>query len=193
MNLSAALLPLAASLLILAPATAVAGINKCVDESGQVTYSDLPCVNQGQKPAEVRNTTEFALMEAREKQRKLGQACMALVDKRAQCRVFMHARLSEVFQEGCEPAMRLERQERQREQYRQHRQGRYYEDSIDPYAEKPRAQLECGKLEEETYKFVKANFAEILSPDDVKAIEYKLMAIPSDGYERPLSTKNRKR
>jgi hypothetical protein len=179
-----------AALLFTLPLTATAAINKCMDANGSVTYSDLPCVVQGQKQAEVKNTTEFALLAAQESQKKTGKMCVALSERRSQCYVNIEPRLTAVFNESCEPLIKRENRERHQQQYERYRNGGRTEEG--DAADERQAKLPCDKVEAEMYKLVKENFGGKLSPEDVRAIEYKLMAVPSDGRD-PFPMKRGKR
>lgn len=183
---------IATSLLLLS-ISASAGINKCVDSAGIVSYSDQPCDTQGQKQAEVKNTTEFAMLAAKENQRKVAKACTALQERRGQCYVSIEPRLNTLFNENCEPLVKLDYKEHQREQNRRYRNRQYQQDDSEFEQEKSSAKLPCEKVEGEMYKLLKENFSSKLAPEDVRAIEYKLMAVPSNGHEPPLSTSRKRR
>lgn len=188
---------LASGFLLLLPLSASAGINKCVDAAGVVSYSDQPCENQGQKQAEVKNTTEFAMLAAQENKKQVVKSCMMLQEQRSQCGIYNDSRLGALFRENCDPLVQQEMRERQREQYRMYRRSQYgqyqYQDGGETEQGKQQAQVSCGKVEEEMYKLLKENFSAKLTPEDMKAIEYKLMAVPSNGYEPPLSVSRKKR
>ncbi len=184
---------LLASVLILVPSISAAGINKCIDAAGVVTYSDQPCATQGQKPAEVKNATGFAMLAAQEHQKELVRSCTALTERRGQCRIFVESRLDTIFNDNCAPLIKRAYQDRQREAYRRYQTRRYGQDSAGSSDEEPQSKIDCGKLEAEMYKLVKTNFSEDLSPEDARAIEYKLQAVPFDGNERPLSTRRGRR
>jgi Domain of unknown function (DUF4124) len=182
---------LAATLLLLLPLTAAAGINKCIDANGTVSYSDQPCVTQGHKQAEVKDATGFALLAAQENQKKTAKSCVMLSERRSQCYPTIAPRLTAVFNESCEPLIKREYRDRQREQYERYRQERHPEEG--DTGEARQARIPCDKVEPAMYKLVKENFGDKLSQEDVRAIEYKLMAVPSDGNEQPLTTKRGKR
>lgn len=168
------------------PVAASAGVNKCVDAAGTVSYSDQPCEIQGQKQAEVKDTTGFALMAARENRKQLAKTCTMLKERRSQCYSSVNERLGKLFNENCEPLVKLEYRQRQREQYRRY-QNSQNDDELQAEVERAQPPLPCEKLPDEMYKVLKQNFSAKLTPEDMKAIEYSLMAVPSTGYESTYS------
>ena len=82
--------------------------------------------------------------------------------------------------------MKLEYRQRQREQYRRYRNGQN-DDELQAEVERSQPPLPCEKLPDEMYKVLKQNFSARLTPEDMKAIEYSLMAVPSTGYESTYS------
>jgi hypothetical protein len=176
----------ATAFLLFLPLSASAGINKCVDAAGVVSYSDQPCDTQGQKQAEVKDTTGFATLAAQESRKKAAKTCTLLQERRSQCYSSVDTRLGKLFYENCEPLIKLEYRERQREQHRRYRNGQWEDIELDQ--ENTLAKLPCEKLGEEMYKLLKENFSSKLTPEDVRAIEYQLMAVPSNGYESSYNT-----
>lgn len=175
-----------ASAFLFIPLAASAGVNKCVDAAGTVSYSDQPCEIQGQKQAEVKDATGFALMAAQENRKQLAKTCTMLQERRSQCYSSVNERLGKLFNENCEPLVKLEYRERQREQYRRYRNGQN-DDELQTEVERSQPTLPCEKLSEEMYKVLKQNFSAKLTQEDMKAIEYSLMAVPSTGYETTYS------
>jgi hypothetical protein len=177
----------AAAVLVLGPSVSHAGINKCTDAAGVVTYSDRPCAsNEGLKPAEVKNTTEFAALAARENEKKVAQECAFINERRSQCNVHIESRLATAFHSGCEVPLKRDYADKTKEQ-RGYRYGynRYgsrdnREDGIED-KDKIEARLPCAQLEATVFKFVKENFPTKLSAEEMKAIEYNIIAVPSNG------------
>lgn len=177
----------AASACLLIPLSASAGVNKCVDAAGVVSYSDRPCEVQGQKQAEVKDTTGFALMAAQENRKKLIKTCTQLQERRSQCySASIDQRLGKLFSENCEPLVKAGYRERERERYRRYQNGQN-DDEMESEAERTQAKVPCEKLPDEMYKVLKENFSAKLTPEDVKAIEYSLLAVPGNGYEPAFS------
>ncbi|HEY0844280.1 MAG TPA: DUF4124 domain-containing protein [Noviherbaspirillum sp.] len=179
---------LAASMLLFIPLLAAAGINKCTDAAGVVTYSDQPCAIQGQKPVEARDATAFSMLEARENDKKIAQSCKQLTNRRGGC-YRIDSRLETALRTNCAGPMQRE-QARQLEQRRD--RYRRNQPAYEEMQEESRhlAETDCRALEANVYTFLRENFRNVFTPDEIKALEYHLNAVPSNG--RPtFATRNR--
>ncbi|HJV86266.1 MAG TPA: DUF4124 domain-containing protein [Noviherbaspirillum sp.] len=169
---------LAVSVLILNPSVASAGINKCTDAAGVVTYSDQPCATQGQQAAEARDSTAFSLLEARENDKKLGETCIRLTMRRNQC-YRIDNRLATALRVSCEGPMKRERVRQAEQRYSRYANQRDQSDAL--YQEQSQQAADCSAFEKTVYKFLRESFRDALSADDIKALEYHFNAVPSDG------------
>ena len=181
-------------LLCLSPSITFAGVNKCTDASGKVSYSDQPCSNkEGEKPAEIKNTAAFAAIATRENEKKLAQGCIALTERRSQCHYALESQLDALLIGNCEGPIKRDRLDKQRDQRLEQRNNRYSRAERDETdEEKTEVKIECGELPFTVWRFVKDNFGSKLSEKEIKEIEYKLLAVPSDGRE-PLFAKRKKK
>jgi hypothetical protein len=174
--------------LILFPSTTWAALNKCTDANGKVSYSDQPCSNKdGEKPAEVKNTLAFAAIAARESEKNLAQTCARLSEQRSQCRYStpLEPQLDTLFTSSCDGPIKRDYRDKQRNDRLEQRNNRYYRaDKGETDEEKPETKIECGALQATVWRFVKTNFGATLSEKEIKEIEYKLTAVPSDGKEQ---------
>lgn len=174
---------------ILIPSICEAGVNKCTDAGGVVSYSDQPCsAKEGQTPAEFKNAKEFAVYAVRENERKIAQRCTFLHEKTNDCHASIASSLKEVFDANCEPAIKREYFEKQRElreQAERFRTRRYNRQREEDEREEERIQpkVSCSELQSEMWDFVKEKFGEKLTAKEIKAIEYNLIAIPRDDNE----------
>lgn len=181
MNSSAFLRGLAAAIAFM-PLAGFAGVNKCTDASGVVTYSDQPCqAKEGQRVAEVKDPHAFAAIAAREDDKKVAQACRVLADRRARCRVAVDYMLNTAFISNCEGPMKHDAsdQMRERNNMRRDRYNRSYRDDADS-SDKSEANLQCEALQANMWKFVKEKFGQAMRAEDIKAIEYRLAAVNPD-------------
>ncbi len=169
---------LAVFVLILNPSTASAGINKCTDAAGVVTYSDQPCAAHGQQAAEARDSTAFSMLEARENDRKVAQSCMRLTTRRNQC-YQIDNRLAAALRLNCEAPMKRERARQAEQRYDRYANRRDQADEV--YQEPPQQEGDCRTFEKTVYKFLRESFRDALSAEDIKALEYHFNAVPSDG------------
>lgn len=176
------------SALICIPTIASAGINKCTDAAGVVTYSDQPCAAQGQKQAEARDGTAFSMLEARENDKMVAETCKRFLTKRGQC-YRIDSRLENALRTNCEAPMKRQ-QLRQMEQRRSERYRRNHDPYEDIAENNAPPQTDCRALENNVFTFLRENFRNAFTPDEVKALEYHLNAVPSTG--RPtFATRNK--
>jgi len=181
MNSSAFLRGLALAIAFIPP-VGFAGVNKCTDASGVVTYSDQPCqAKEGQRVAEVKDPHAFAAIAAREDDKKVAQACRVLADRRSRCRVAIDYMLNTAFSSNCEGPMKRDAsdQMRERNNMRWNRYNRSYRDDADSN-DKSEANLQCETLQANMWKFVKEKFSQAMRAEDIKAIEYRLAAVNPD-------------
>ena len=187
-----------AAALILTHSISEAGVNKCTDAAGVVSYSDQPCsVKEGHKPAEFKNAKEFAVYAAREHERKIGRRCTFLREKTRDCHSSIASSVKEVFDANCEVPIKreyLETQRELREQSERTRTGRYYRHREDQERQDELTQpkMSCGELQSEMWDFVKEKFGDKLTAKEIKAIEYNLIAIPRDDNESYNSYRRRR-
>ncbi|HTD05170.1 DUF4124 domain-containing protein [Undibacterium sp.] len=166
----------------LSPLVSLAGVNKCTDAAGIVTYSDQPCqAKEGQKTAEVKNSQAFAAIAAREDDKKIAQACRALADRRSRCRIAIDYMLNTAFNTHCEGPMKRDASDQMRDQrinMRRDRYNRNYRDDADN--DKTEPSLQCETLQANMWKFVKEKFSSAMIAEDIKAIDYRLAAVNPD-------------
>ncbi|MES2934208.1 MAG: DUF4124 domain-containing protein [Pseudomonadota bacterium] len=163
--------------LLSSPLICHAALNKCTDAKGQVSYSDQPCqVQEGLKPAEVKNATAFAMINAREEHRELGAACARLLEKKRTCAEYVEPKLFNIFETKCEAPMRrrkvdekyterwYERRTKQSERVARRERDEYEDD-------RERPTITCGDVDAVMYQFVKTRFGAELSPEQTRIIE----------------------
>ena len=177
---------LAVLALTLAPVLAHAGIYKCASANGTVIFSDRPCETEnGEKAATIKDAAGFSAVLARENARNVGRGCLALGSRIGQCGGRINGELASTVREHCRaPVTQLQRT---------WRSSRNSEDEQDYPGHRDLApqDLRCDALQAESWDFVKANFSTKISQQDMKALEYNLTAVPSDG--RPLNLEGRRR
>lgn len=177
-----------AGILLVSPAIAFAGINKCTDAAGVVTYSDQPCAAQGQKQAEARDSTAFSMLEARENDKKIAQTCASYVARRGQC-YRIDSRLEAALRTHCEGPLKRElvrQKEANRDRYRRN-QSSQYDEFLE---ERPAPETDCRTFETKVFGFLQENFRNVFTAEETKALEYHLNAVPSNG--RPtFATRNK--
>jgi hypothetical protein len=168
-----------------APGLAHAGMYKCVGQNGTIIFSDRPCETwNGEKAAEIKDQAAFAAVLARDNASSVAQTCAALERRMMQCNAGLNATLASNLREHCRaPLMRHQQSQRY---------GRYREQD-ESYRDDMLANARCDALQAETWVFVKANFAKKMSEQDIKSIEYNLLAIPSDGRTPDLGARRRYR
>ncbi len=177
---------LAVLVLVLPAAFAHAGMYKCVSPNGTVIFSDRPCeVQNGEKAAEIKDDAAFAAVLARDNAKTVAQGCMALSRRVSQCHSGVDATLLANLREHCRPpVMRFQQSLRQ---------NRDYDEGYRGYNELPPQEARCEVLQAETWAFVKANFANKVSEQDMRTIEYNTAAVPSDGRAPNLSVRRKNR
>lgn len=181
----------AAGILLSTPVFVFAGINKCTDAAGVVTYSDQPCAVQGQKPVEARDSTGFSLLEARENDKKIAESCKTYLTRRGGQCYRIDSRLETALRTHCDGPMKREQarsMEAQRDRYR--RQSSAYSSYEENPEDRPAAETDCRTLETNVFGFLRENFRNVFTPDEVKALEYHLNAVPSTG-KPTFATRNR--
>lgn len=174
-----------------APGLAHAGMYKCVGQNGTIIFSDRPCETwNGEKAAEIKDQAAFAAVLARDNANSVGQTCAALERRMMQCSAGLNATLASNFREHCRAPLMRHQQAQQSQ-----RNGRYgrYREQDESYRDDMLANARCDALQAETWAFVKTNFAKKMSEQDIKSIEYNLLAIPSDGRPPDLGTRRRYR
>ncbi|GGC67465.1 DUF4124 domain-containing protein [Undibacterium terreum] len=173
---------------LLMSSSSFAGVNKCTDAAGVVTYSDQPCqAKEGLKTAEVKNSQAFAAIAAREDDKKIAQTCRALADRRSRCRISVDYMLNTAFTTNCEGPLKRDASDQMRDQrlnMRRDRYNRVYRDRDDAdNTDKSEASLQCESLQSNMWKFVKEKFSPAMRPEDIKAIDYRLAAVNPDRRE----------
>lgn len=179
------LLSLLALVLACAPDLALAGMYKCVGPNGTIIFSDRACETwNGEKAAPVNDQAAFASVLARENAKSVAQTCRSLERRIMQCNAGINATLASNLREHCRaPIMRIQQSQRY---------GSYREQDESNRDDMP-ADARCDALQAETWAFVKTSFAKKMSEQDIKSIEYNLLAIPSDGHTPDLSARRRYR
>jgi|GEM_PF-3922371 len=167
-----------------------AGINKCVDANGVVSYSDQPCAKQaGQREAEVNDPTGIAQAEARERNRTVGRGCATLTARRSHCYASTDERVAKAFAQLCREPLRQLEHERALARRRAAQQGTYEDERHEEAEESPRGQ--CNALPTDMWTFVKTHYGHRMTPEEIKAIDYRLGAMPADGRMPDLKVRRR--
>lgn len=182
--------------LILIPLVSEAGVNKCTDSAGVVSYLDQPCsTKEGLKPAEIKNGSALATNGGREIQNKIAQTCIQLSEKKRSCYSSIESHLNEAFDTNCEVPMKRAILEKQLEQTERYRKGRYnpgYREQYEERLEQLEAKMSCNEIQTAMWDFVRESFGTKLTAKDIKAIEYNLYAVPG-GNNDSLNTPYRSR
>ncbi|MFZ6647890.1 DUF4124 domain-containing protein [Undibacterium sp. TJN25] len=167
---------------LFSPLASFAGVNKCTDAAGVVTYSDQPCLaKEGLKTAEVKNSQAFAAIAARDENKNVAQTCRALVDRRSRCRVAVDYMLNSAFNANCEGPMKRDASDQIKERINASR-DRYNRtrNRDDSSSDKSDTNLQCEALQSNMWKFVKEKFSPAMKPEDIKAIDFRLAAVNPD-------------
>ncbi|MES2102527.1 MAG: DUF4124 domain-containing protein [Pseudomonadota bacterium] len=175
------------------PLACLAGVNKCTDAAGVVTYSDQPCqAKEGLKAAEVKNPQAFAAIAAHDDDKKIAQTCRALADRRSRCRISVDYMLNSAFNTNCEGPMKRDASDQMKERINT-RRDRYNRSTYagDADTDKTEASLQCESLQSNMWKFVKEKFSSAMKPEDIKAISYRLAAVNPDRYDATYNGKIR--
>lgn len=175
------------SLVLLAALPAHAGINKCVNAAGVVSFSDKPCAaNEGEKKAEIKAESGLGAAISRENDRNLGKNCWLMQRRYLQCRGIAIRQIHTYLEENCKaPFARYEKDLAQanankaaarRKGIAQSEENEYVNAIYAPISAE---ELKCDALQNDMWDFVKSNFGKKISEQDMKALDYQTKAIPS--------------
>ncbi len=175
-----------------------AGMNKCVNADGKVSYSDQPCsAKVGEKVAEPKDSGAFSIAQAREGEQAVMSSCHVLTERTNQCRGSLFSPLQSALRDNCAGPLgryRAESEKQRNERYRNQRNAHSYNRSQTSNVEDPMEKKEaarCETLEADAWKFVKDNFKRRVPEDVVHKIEMHLNGVPEGGPT--ISVPNRRR
>ncbi|MBV8634075.1 MAG: DUF4124 domain-containing protein [Burkholderiaceae bacterium] len=168
----------AVTALAVVPATAFAGMYKCVGADGATTFSDKACpVNDGQTQAAISKDSALSSSMTRYHDRELGQSCSDMSDRSRRCGIPINRTIQTHFQESCYGPQHRYEIEHNKDLAVQ-RRGQPVDWDHDPrYHQKTSAELKCGVLVTDMWQFLKDNFHKDLTEQEIKAVDYQTQAV----------------
>ena len=153
-----------------------ADLYKCVSATGTTSFSDKPCAKDGAKEVDIKANPAYASIIAREKDQALGHACSELQDRERHCGVYINQSVAQHFRDGCFAPLRRFEVDRYVNTSKDSRGQPIDWDHDYRYHEKTTAELSCGVLVSDMWKFVKDNFSKTLTEKEIQAIDFETQA-----------------
>jgi hypothetical protein len=179
----------------LASAPSFADLYKCVSASGTTSFSDKPCAKDGAKEVDIKDNPAYSSIIARDKDQALGHACSELQDRERHCGLFINQSVEQHFRDGCFAPLRRFELDRDVKSTKDGSGQPIDWDHDYRYHEKTTAELSCGVLVSDMWKFVKDNFSKTLTQKEIHAIDFETQANSTSelSSEQPSNSRRSKR